>query len=70
VTIHLSVRLVWRGRAWAGHICDHPSKNAYCIVQLHNGFLGRAITSEDGPDASIDAAEIERIARTKSLLEG
>ena len=35
-----------------------------------NGFLDRVITSEDGPDGSIDAAEIERIARKKILLEG
>ncbi len=35
-----------------------------------NGYLGRVITSEDGPDGSIDAAEIELIARTKVLLEG
>ena len=35
-----------------------------------NGFLDRVITSEDGLDGSIDAAEIERIARTKILLEG
>jgi exodeoxyribonuclease V alpha subunit len=35
-----------------------------------NGFLDRVITSEDGPDGSIDAAAIERIARTKILLEG
>jgi exodeoxyribonuclease V alpha subunit len=35
-----------------------------------NGFLDRVITSEDGPDDSIDAAEIERIARKKILLEG
>jgi len=35
-----------------------------------NDFLDRVITSEDGPDGSIDAAEIERIARKKILLEG
>ena len=35
-----------------------------------NGFLDRVITSEDGLDGSIDAAQIERIARTKILLEG
>ena len=34
-----------------------------------NGFLDRVITSEDGPDGSINAAEIERIAREKILLE-
>ena len=196
MTTHLSTRLVWHDRAWDGHICDHPSKNAYCIVQQHiragrdddreallrntnmfvlavrldsvdhyyaehlihrtppspqhpngilvrsksevivagalsklgisyeyeqklsskddvndfrlpdftvsyegdtfywehlgmlsvpsykeawerkrqwyedNGFLDRVITSEDGADGSINAAEIERIARTKILLEG
>jgi hypothetical protein len=35
-----------------------------------NGYLDRVITSEDGPDGSIDASEIERIARTKILLGG
>jgi hypothetical protein len=35
-----------------------------------NGFLHRVITSQDGADGSINAAEIERIARTKILLEG
>jgi exodeoxyribonuclease V alpha subunit len=35
VTTHLSTRLVWHDRAWDGHICDHPSKNAYCMVQQH-----------------------------------
>jgi exodeoxyribonuclease V alpha subunit len=35
VTTHLSTRLVWHDRAWDGHICDQPSKNAYCIVQQH-----------------------------------
>ena len=34
-----------------------------------NGILGRVITSEDGLDGSIDAAAIDRIARTKILLE-
>lgn len=32
---HLSTRLVWHDRAWDGHICDHPSKNAYCMVQQY-----------------------------------
>ncbi len=31
---------------------------------------GRLITSEDSPHGRIDAAEIERIARKKILLEG
>jgi hypothetical protein len=35
-----------------------------------NGYLDRVITSEDGADGSIDAAEIERIARKRILLEG
>jgi hypothetical protein len=34
-----------------------------------NGCLDRIITSEDGLDGSIDAAEIERTARKKILLE-
>jgi hypothetical protein len=108
--MHLSTRLVWHDRAWDGHICDHPSKNAYCMVQQHiregrdddkeddaaglplaglktwqppcsrdpiafspcgyNGYIDRIITSEDGADGSIDAAEIERIARKRILMEG
>jgi exodeoxyribonuclease V alpha subunit len=35
MTTHLSCRLVWHDRAWDGRICDHPSENAYCIVQQH-----------------------------------
>jgi hypothetical protein len=35
MTTHLSTRLVWHDRAWDGHVCDHPSRNAYCIVQQH-----------------------------------
>ncbi|MCZ2153088.1 MAG: ATP-binding domain-containing protein [Bryobacterales bacterium] len=35
-----------------------------------NGYLDRVITSEDGADGSINAAEIERIARKKIFLEG
>lgn len=35
MTTHLSCRLVWQDRAWDGRICDHPSENAYCIVQQH-----------------------------------
>jgi hypothetical protein len=35
VSTHLSTRLVWHDRAWDGHICDHPSKNASCVVQEH-----------------------------------
>jgi exodeoxyribonuclease V alpha subunit len=34
-----------------------------------NGYLGRVITSEDGLDGSINAAEIERTARTRILME-
>ena len=34
-----------------------------------NGYFDQVITSEDGLDGSIDAAEIERIARKKILLE-
>lgn len=35
-----------------------------------NSYLDRVITSEDGLDGrSVDAAAIERIARTKILLE-
>ena len=33
-----------------------------------NGYLDRVITSEDGLDGSIDAAEIERTARKRILL--
>jgi hypothetical protein len=35
-----------------------------------NGYLDQIITSEDGADGSIDAAEIERTARAKILMEG
>jgi exodeoxyribonuclease V alpha subunit len=35
-----------------------------------NGLLDRVITSEDGPDGSIDAAEIERIVHKEILLDG
>ena len=35
MTTHLTTRLVWHDRGWDGHVCDHPSKNAYCIVQQH-----------------------------------
>lgn len=35
----------------------------------NNGYLDRVITSEDRFDGSIDAAEIEKIARKKILLE-
>ena len=34
-----------------------------------NGFSDRLVTSEDGPDGGIDAAEIEKIARKRILLE-
>jgi len=34
-----------------------------------NGYAERLITSEDGPDGSIDAARIERIARERILEE-
>ncbi|MGH9929905.1 MAG: hypothetical protein ACREA9_11870 [Pyrinomonadaceae bacterium] len=33
-----------------------------------NGYLPRVITSEDGPDGSIDSTTIERIAR-QGILE-
>lgn len=47
MTTHLSTRLVWHDRAWDGHICDHPSENAYCIVQQHVRD-GRDDRREDG----------------------
>ncbi len=47
MTTHLSARIVWHDRAWDGHICDHPSKNAYCIVQPHIRD-GRVDEREDG----------------------
>ena len=34
-----------------------------------NGYADRLVTSEDGPDGSIDAARIERIARERILEE-
>lgn len=69
---HLFARLVWHDQAGGGHLCDHPSENAYCIVQEHirdGRDDGRVITSEDGLDGGIDAAAIDRIACTKILLE-
>jgi len=36
----------------------------------HNGYLDKIITSEDGADGSIDASEIENIARKRVLMEG
>jgi hypothetical protein len=33
------------------------------------GYAGQLITSEDGPDGSIDAAQIEAIARKRILQE-
>lgn len=35
MTTHLTTRLVWHDRAWDGQVCDHPSKNTYCVVQQH-----------------------------------
>lgn len=35
MTTHLTTRLVWHDRAWDGHVCDHPSKNTYCVVHQH-----------------------------------
>ena len=32
-----------------------------------NGYAARLVTSEDGPDGGIDAAQIERIARARIL---
>ena len=34
-----------------------------------NGYADRVITSQDGPDGSIDAAGIEQIARQRILEE-
>ncbi|MFI5454910.1 MAG: hypothetical protein ACHRXM_05615 [Isosphaerales bacterium] len=42
---------------------------AQCLSSA-NITTSLGITTEDGPDGSIDAAEIERIARKKILLEG
>jgi hypothetical protein len=35
MTVHLTARLVWHDRAWDGHVCDHPSKNVYCVAHQH-----------------------------------
>jgi len=35
MTTHLSTRLVWHDRAWDGHMCNHPSKNPYCMVHQY-----------------------------------
>ena len=34
-----------------------------------NGYADRLVTSKDGPDGSIDAVRIERIARERILEE-
>ena len=57
MTTHLSTRLVWHDRAWDGHVCDHPSKNAYCIVQQHIRD-GRDDAREDG-SASAPLADLK-----------
>ena len=31
-TQHLSVRLPWHDTGWAGHVCQSPSKNSWCMV--------------------------------------
>lgn len=31
-TQHLSVRLPWHDTGWAGHVCQFPSKNSWCMV--------------------------------------
>lgn len=36
---------------------------------IDNGYEDQLVTSEDGPDGSINAADIEKIAREKILLE-
>ena len=58
MTTHLSTRLAWHDRAWDGHICDHPSQNAYCIVHQH---------IRDGRD---DAREDEAAGRPLADLDG
>ena len=46
-----------------------PSVYEFLQVKPDNGYHDQLITSEDGSDGSIDAAEIERTARTRILLE-
>lgn len=57
MTVHLSTRLVWHDRAWDGHVCDHPSKNAYCVVQQHIRD-GRDDDREDGA-AGLPLADLD-----------
>ncbi len=48
---HLSVRLPWHDTGWAGHVCQFPSKNNWCMVlkgireerndTAENGLAGR-----------------------------
>jgi len=62
------------------HRCFHQglTKDCFCefpetCLKLEwyelNGFSEQLITSKDGPDASIDATEIERTARERVLQE-
>jgi hypothetical protein len=79
MTTHLSTRLVWHDRAWDGHVCDHPSKNAYCIVHQHirdarqdereNAAAGKSlavIENEEGwqPPCSRDPVAFAKIGYT------
>lgn len=76
MTTHLSTRLVWHDRAWDGHICDHPSDNAYCIVQQHirdsrdddreNKAAGLPLAQVDGwqPPCSRDPIAFSKVGYT------
>ncbi len=56
------------------HLCmlSVPSYREQCERKQRwyqeNGFLDHAITSEDGRDRSIDASEIEQLARKRVLM--
>jgi hypothetical protein len=31
--LHLTLRAAWHDRAWDGTVCNHPSKNAFCLAR-------------------------------------
>ena len=66
----------WTGRWYKGNTHAHTTNSdgdssPEYVAQWYkdNGYHDKLITSEDGPDGSIDAALIERTARYRILLE-
>ncbi len=44
---HVTQRVAWHDRAWDGHVCSHPSENAFCLA-LDRVHLERNDEYEDG----------------------